>query len=132
MKHWKKVVFITAVIAGLVAACSGGSASPEAATGIPQDAAAIATQRGLTPADITAALKTYTPSGQTDPYIMFASGGQGGQVLVIGVPSMRILRLIGVFSPESLPTADSLTGPYLALLGPASRGVTGQRFRAQA
>ncbi|HET9864049.1 MAG TPA: YciK family oxidoreductase [Steroidobacteraceae bacterium] len=34
-------------------------------------------------------------------------------------------------APESLPTADSLTGPYLALLGPASRGVTGQRFRAQ-
>jgi NAD(P)-dependent dehydrogenase (short-subunit alcohol dehydrogenase family) len=32
---------------------------------------------------------------------------------------------------ESLPTPDSLTAPYLALLGPASRGVTGQRFRAQ-
>jgi NAD(P)-dependent dehydrogenase (short-subunit alcohol dehydrogenase family) len=33
--------------------------------------------------------------------------------------------------PESLPTPESLTGPYLALLGPASRGITGQRFRAQ-
>lgn len=33
---------------------------------------------------------------------------------------------------ESLPTPESLTAPYLALLGPASRGVTGQRFRAQA
>ena len=32
---------------------------------------------------------------------------------------------------ESLPTAESLTGPYLALLGPASRGVTEQRFNAQ-
>jgi NAD(P)-dependent dehydrogenase (short-subunit alcohol dehydrogenase family) len=32
---------------------------------------------------------------------------------------------------ESLPAAESLTGPYLALLGPASRGVTGQRFEAQ-
>jgi NAD(P)-dependent dehydrogenase (short-subunit alcohol dehydrogenase family) len=32
---------------------------------------------------------------------------------------------------ESLPTAESLTAPYLALLGPASRGVTGQRFYAQ-
>jgi NAD(P)-dependent dehydrogenase (short-subunit alcohol dehydrogenase family) len=32
---------------------------------------------------------------------------------------------------ESLPTAESLTGPYVALLGPASRGVTGQRFEAQ-
>jgi NAD(P)-dependent dehydrogenase (short-subunit alcohol dehydrogenase family) len=35
-------------------------------------------------------------------------------------------------APESLPTPESLTAPYLALLGPASRGVTGQRFRAQA
>jgi NAD(P)-dependent dehydrogenase (short-subunit alcohol dehydrogenase family) len=33
---------------------------------------------------------------------------------------------------ESLPTAESLTSAYLALLGPASRGVTGQRFNAQA
>jgi NAD(P)-dependent dehydrogenase (short-subunit alcohol dehydrogenase family) len=35
-------------------------------------------------------------------------------------------------APESLPTPESLTAPYLALLGPASRGVTGLRFRAQA
>lgn len=35
-------------------------------------------------------------------------------------------------APESLPAPDSLTAPYLALLGAASRGVTGQRFRAQA
>jgi NAD(P)-dependent dehydrogenase (short-subunit alcohol dehydrogenase family) len=34
-------------------------------------------------------------------------------------------------APESLPTPESLTGPYLALLGPASRGVTNQRFQAQ-
>jgi NAD(P)-dependent dehydrogenase (short-subunit alcohol dehydrogenase family) len=32
---------------------------------------------------------------------------------------------------ESLPLPESLTAPYLALLGPASRGVTGQRFLAQ-
>jgi NAD(P)-dependent dehydrogenase (short-subunit alcohol dehydrogenase family) len=33
---------------------------------------------------------------------------------------------------ESLPTAESLTPAYIALLGPASRGVTGRRFEAQA
>lgn len=33
---------------------------------------------------------------------------------------------------ETLPAPESLTAPYLALLGPASRGVTNQRFRAQA
>ena len=32
---------------------------------------------------------------------------------------------------QTLPTPESLTAPYLALLGPASRGITGQRFQAQ-
>ena len=32
---------------------------------------------------------------------------------------------------KSLPTPESLTAPYLALLGPASKGITGQRFPAQ-
>ena len=32
---------------------------------------------------------------------------------------------------ETLPTPESLTAPYVALLGPASRGVTGRRFEAQ-
>jgi hypothetical protein len=31
---------------------------------------------------------------------MFASGGHSGQVLVIGIPSMRLLKVIGVFTPE--------------------------------
>jgi NAD(P)-dependent dehydrogenase (short-subunit alcohol dehydrogenase family) len=31
----------------------------------------------------------------------------------------------------TLPPPEALTGPYLALLGPASRGVTGQAFDAQ-
>jgi NAD(P)-dependent dehydrogenase (short-subunit alcohol dehydrogenase family) len=33
--------------------------------------------------------------------------------------------------PETLPPPEAITGPYLALLGPASRGVTGQAFDAQ-
>ncbi len=32
--------------------------------------------------------------------MIFASGGHGGQVLVMGVPSMRLLKVIGVFTPE--------------------------------
>jgi NAD(P)-dependent dehydrogenase (short-subunit alcohol dehydrogenase family) len=32
---------------------------------------------------------------------------------------------------ESLPTPESLMQPYVALLGPASQGVTGRRFKAQ-
>jgi NAD(P)-dependent dehydrogenase (short-subunit alcohol dehydrogenase family) len=32
---------------------------------------------------------------------------------------------------NTLPTSESITAPYLALLGPASRGVTGRSFDAQ-
>ncbi len=34
-------------------------------------------------------------------------------------------------NPQTLPAPEELTGPYLALLGPASRGVTGQSFDAR-
>jgi nitrous-oxide reductase len=74
-----------------------GSSSTSALSG---DAAAIAEERGLTPDDITAALKTYTPTGVHDEYIMFASGGHSGQVFVVGMPSMRMLKEIAVFTPE--------------------------------
>jgi nitrous-oxide reductase len=64
------------------------------------DAAAVAQARNLTPKDVVAALKTYMPSGRLDDYLMFSSGGHSGQVLVIGLPSMRLLKVIGVFTPE--------------------------------
>ena len=56
--------------------------------------------RGLTEKDVLAAAKTYTPTGGRDEYLAFGSGGQSGQVIVYGVPSMRILKYIGVFTPE--------------------------------
>ena len=60
----------------------------------------IIRRRQLTPNDVTAALMTYVPSGKYDDYLMFASDGHGGQVLVFGLPSMRLLRVISVFTPE--------------------------------
>ena len=69
--------------------------------GLGGDARQIAEARDLTPDDVTAALKTYMPTGRHDDYIMFSSGGHSGQVFVIGMPSMRLLRTIGVFTPES-------------------------------
>jgi len=57
-------------------------------------------ERGLTQQDLLAAAKTYTPSGGRDKYIVFSSGGQSGQMMAYGVPSMRILKYIGVFTPE--------------------------------
>ena len=56
--------------------------------------------RGLSQADILAAAKTYTPTGKIDEYVVFSSGGQSGHVIVYGVPSMRILKYIAVFTPE--------------------------------
>ncbi len=56
--------------------------------------------RGLTQKDILAAAKTYTPTGGRDEFIAFSSGGQSGHVIVYGIPSMRILKYIGVFTPE--------------------------------
>jgi nitrous-oxide reductase len=75
-------------------------ASVPAGSGLSADAAAIAQARGLSPADVTAALKTYIPSGKYDEYVIFASSGHAGQVFVIGVPSMRLLKTIAVFTPE--------------------------------
>ncbi|MES9879537.1 MAG: Sec-dependent nitrous-oxide reductase [Sedimenticola sp.] len=56
--------------------------------------------RGLTQKDLLAAAKTYTPTGARDEYLAFSSGGQSGHVIVYGIPSMRILKYIGVFTPE--------------------------------
>ena len=57
-------------------------------------------RRGLSENDILAAAKTYTPTGKLDEFVVFSSGGQSGQIIVYGVPSMRILKYIGVFTPE--------------------------------
>ncbi len=91
-----------ALVATLLAGCGQQAAptSAPAAGALPADAAAVAAERGLTADDIYAAVSTYQPSGHMDDYILFSSGGQSGQVFVIGVPSMRILRTIAVFAPE--------------------------------
>ena len=69
-------------------------------SGVSGDVSAIAAERGLTEADIEAAVKTFVPSGGRDEYILFASGGHSGQMLVIGMPSMRLLKVVGVYTPE--------------------------------
>ena len=56
--------------------------------------------RGLTEKDMLAAAKTYTPTGGRDEFIVFSSGGQSGHVIVYGIPSMRILKYVAVFTPE--------------------------------
>ena len=102
----KRLILITMVLLLLMSVLAGcrnkETPTPEAAAGgVPADAMAIAQARGLTPDDINAALKTYVPSGKWDDYYLFTSGGHSGNLIVIGVPSMRTLKNIAVFTPEA-------------------------------
>ncbi len=83
---------VTSVVASLLG-LAAGTASAESM----QD---VMKARGLTEKDMLAAAKTYTPTGGRDEFLAFSSGGQSGQVIVYGIPSMRILKYIGVFTPE--------------------------------
>ena len=94
----KRMRFVTGL--GLAAVLFGAGLSQPAGAQSISDVQKVATERGLSTADLLAAAKTFTPSGEKDPYIIFSSGGHSGQVFAIGVPSMRILRTIAVFTPE--------------------------------
>ena len=92
------VLCLTAIVLG----CSDqdSNSAQLGSVDIPADIKEIADLRGLTPEDIEAAVKTYHPSGMHDEYIMMSSGGHSGQIHVIGIPSMRLLKTIAVFTPE--------------------------------
>ncbi|WP_017434224.1 Sec-dependent nitrous-oxide reductase [Saccharococcus caldoxylosilyticus] len=49
----------------------------------------------------TDAEKVYVPFGKKDEYYLFASGGHSGQMFIYGVPSMRRIRTVPVFSLDS-------------------------------
>lgn len=44
--------------------------------------------------------KVYVPYGELDEYYMLASGGHSGQLFVYGLPSMRKIRTVPVFTPD--------------------------------
>ncbi len=88
LKNSFQLVLIGMIVLGLCAAANAQSLEE------------VMKARGLTQADILAAAKTYTPTGKLDEYVVFSSGGQSGQVIAYGVPSMRILKYIAVFTPE--------------------------------
>jgi nitrous-oxide reductase len=91
MKRSRK--FALAGYVGLIVALSllAGRCTPSA----PKSA-----QRGGATTDAAvAAQKVYVAPGDLDPYYMFASGGHSGNVYVYGIPSMRHIVTIPVFSP---------------------------------
>ena len=57
-------------------------------------------RRNLTDENILAAAKTYTPTGGRDEFVAFSSSGHAGDIIVWGIPSMRMIKYIGVFTPE--------------------------------
>jgi nitrous-oxide reductase len=89
-KHFNKfssIILSTSLAATALTASSG-------------ELAEVMKKRGLSEVDVVRAAKTYNPSGVKDEFVVFSSGGQAGQMLVYGVPSMRLLKYIGVFTPE--------------------------------
>ncbi len=106
MKHRFRILALLALgvlaLGALVvaAACGGGGGGDGNGNGAGGELDEIAQARGLTPEDMKHALQQFVPPGKYDDYIMFSSGGHSGQVLVIGMPSMRILKVIAAFTPE--------------------------------
>lgn len=103
MKRRRLLIGMVAVAAlTLLTVASAGCSDDDSKTPASgnADLDAIAQERGLTPEDMKHALQSFVPTGKHDEYLMFSSGGQGGQVFVYGLPSMRLLKTIGVFTPE--------------------------------
>ncbi|MEX2229844.1 MAG: Sec-dependent nitrous-oxide reductase [Dehalococcoidia bacterium] len=87
-------------VVGRISVEGDGNGS-DGVSGVTGNVGEIADARGLTPEDVTRAVKTFVPPGAlSDEFFLIASGGHSGQLMVMGVPSMRIHKMIGVFSPE--------------------------------
>lgn len=56
--------------------------------------------RGLNDNDVLSAVKTFMPRGGRDEYFSIVGTGNSGTMIVYGIPSMRIYKYVGVFTPE--------------------------------
>ncbi len=95
-----KTLLVLALTLGLGGAAAIAGCSGRLVRSSQNNLLQLAESRGLTPDYAARALKTFVPPGSKDEYMLFASGGHSGQVHVIGVPSMRLLKTIAVFTPE--------------------------------
>lgn len=84
-RRWPMMLGALLAAAAVLAACSTA----------PQSNQVVAV-----PGAEQAAINTYVPGGKLDEYYMFSSGGHSGQVFVYGIPSMRRLRTLDVFSSD--------------------------------
>lgn len=94
--RWAVVgLIVVSLVAGLVAGRLTGGLGGLGELGDVMQA------RGLSVEQAEGALRAFTPPGEYDEYVMVASGGHSGQLHLVGVPSMRLLKTIPVFTPES-------------------------------
>ena len=88
------------IVIGAAAGFTGSRLITPTAPPLAEELYRVINERKLELSHAKAALKTYVPGGWKDEFIMISSGGHSGQVLVIGVPSMRLHKVIAVFTPE--------------------------------
>jgi nitrous-oxide reductase len=98
LRRW--ITYVAVLALGALVGVLFWSPTSQETVGAQDPLRGVMQARNLSLDDALAALRTYTPTGVLDDYIMFASGGHSGQVLVIGLPSMRILKVLAVFAPE--------------------------------
>jgi nitrous-oxide reductase len=94
----RSVIAVVAIVALVAGGVAGRLSSGLGGAG---SLASIAQERDLTVEEAEGALLSYTAPGKYDEYVMVSSGGHSGNIHLIGVPSMRLLKTIPVFTPES-------------------------------
>jgi nitrous-oxide reductase len=92
MKRSRRIALAGYVLAVIGLAVTAGRCTPNAPRSARQRA-------GATTDAAIAAQKVYVAPGDLDEYYMFASGGQSGNVYVYGLPSLRHIVTIPVFTP---------------------------------
>ena len=90
MKKAAKSILTSIAAAMVFAGCGQQSGTQQGS----QRTASASGASGQSPAE-----RSYVPPGEMDDYYLFYSGGHSGQVFISGIPSMRHIATIPVFTP---------------------------------